>query len=114
MNGKRKGKDGELEAARLLRFYGYNARRGVQYKGGADSPDVVGIPGVHIEVKRTERGLKTVYDWIAQSKRDASPGEISLVMPHSNRCEWLAILSFDDFMKIYKVYELYHEKENGQ
>ena len=112
MNGKRKGKDGELEAARLLRFYGYNARRGVQYKGGADSPDVVGIPGAHIEVKRTER--TALYDWIAQAKADSAPDEIPVVMHRKNRAQWLAILSFDDFMKMYKVYELYNEKENGQ
>ena len=49
-----KGKRGEREVAEFLRDHGIPARRGVQYAGGADSPDVIGFEGVHIEVKRTE------------------------------------------------------------
>ena len=49
-----KGKRGEREVASLLRSYGYDTHRGQQYHGGKDSPDVVGLPGIHIEVKRTE------------------------------------------------------------
>jgi Holliday junction resolvase len=50
-----KGKVGEREVAELLRANGFHAaRRGVQYQGGADSPDVIGLPGFHNEVKRTE------------------------------------------------------------
>ena len=35
---REKGKRGEREVAGLLRSYGYDARRGVQYHGGEDSP----------------------------------------------------------------------------
>jgi Holliday junction resolvase len=39
---REKGKRGELElAAELRRLFGIEARRGVQYCGGGDSPDVV-------------------------------------------------------------------------
>ena len=44
MNSRTKGKRGELELAKALRLYGYDARRGQQYHGGADSPDVIGLP----------------------------------------------------------------------
>ena len=53
MNSKQKGKRGELELAKKLQEYGFEARRGQQYSGiGGD--DVVGLEGVHIECKRVE------------------------------------------------------------
>ena len=54
---RQKGKRGEREcAAELAALLGVAARRGVQYQGGPDSPDVVleGVP-IHVECKRTER-----------------------------------------------------------
>ena len=38
LNSRRKGKVGEREFAGLLREHGFDARRGVQFAGGADSP----------------------------------------------------------------------------
>ena len=51
---REKGKRGEREASNFFKPYGYETRRGVQYHGGPDSPDVVGLPDMHIEVKRVE------------------------------------------------------------
>ena len=47
---------GEREFAALVREHGFDARRGVQFAGGADSPDVVSeaLRFLHIEVKRTQ------------------------------------------------------------
>ena len=74
MNSNLKGKTFEREIARYLREHGYTeARRGQQYKGGADSPDVIGIKGYHIEAKRTERF--DLYGALEQSTRDAADGE---------------------------------------
>ena len=56
-NSISKGKRGEREWAKWLRdnLDCKDARRGQQYQGGADSPDVVcGIPNTHCEVKRVE------------------------------------------------------------
>ena len=55
MNSKQKGGRGEREFAAFCREQGYDAKRGQQFQGGADSPDVKGLPGIHIEVKRVER-----------------------------------------------------------
>jgi Holliday junction resolvase len=55
VNSKRKGKEGEREFAHLCQTFGFQARRGQQYRGGPDSPDVVGLPFLHVEVKRRER-----------------------------------------------------------
>jgi hypothetical protein len=49
---RNKGKRGERMHAKVLRTLGVtDARRGVQHAGGPDSPDVIGIPGTHAEVK---------------------------------------------------------------
>lgn len=103
INSKDKGKRGERMCAAKLREYGYDARRGIQYQGSPESPDVVGVPGLHIEVKFTER-LK-LQDAMEQSKHDAGADEIPVVMHKKNNTEWLCTLRLDDFMKIYTEYE---------
>lgn len=98
-----KGKRGEREVASLLRSYDYDARRGVQYHGGEDSPDVVGLPHVHIEVKRTER--LDLYGALSQSKGDA--GEDKPVVIHRrNNCEWVVIQPLSDWIELYRAWEL--------
>lgn len=98
-----KGKRGERELAGILRGYGFDAKRGVQYHGGPDSPDVEGLPGVHIEVKRTEK--LSLYDALAQSKADSGPGEMPVVMHRRNDCEWVVIQPLDDWIELYKENE---------
>ena len=51
---QRKGADGERELAAALRSYGYEIKRGGSLTFG-EVPDLSGLPGVHIEVKRVER-----------------------------------------------------------
>ena len=98
INSKAKGKNGEAEIARILRGYGYDARRGVQYHGGPDSPDVVGLDGLHLEIKRVER--LNISEAMKQSIKDA--GELMPVVMHrKNREGWLVTLRLDDFMKLY-------------
>ncbi|MGE0576144.1 MAG: hypothetical protein AB7F22_07780 [Reyranella sp.] len=99
-NSRAKGKAGELELAKKLRERGYGARRGQQFKGGADSPDVVGLPGFHIEAKRVEGKTKGVYAWLAQAISDASEGATPVVMHRANGEEWVAILRLDDFLNL--------------
>ena len=98
-NSRRKGKRGELEAAaEIRRLLGLPARRGQQYRGTADSPDViVDLPGVHFEVKRTER--LRIYQAVEQARRDAHP-KIPVVLFRSNRREWLAIVPLEDLVAL--------------
>lgn len=94
-----KGKRGERDVAKILREHGYaDARRGVQYHGGGDSPDVVGLPGIHIEVKRVE-SLR-LYDALDQSEHDAAAGEIPVVFHRRDKKPWVAILRLDDFLEL--------------
>lgn len=111
MGGKRsreKGKRGEREIASLLREYGYDARRGVQYKGGQDSPDVIGLPGTHIEVKRTER--LNLYDALSQSKADAGD-DMPIVVHRKNNSEWVVIQPLSDWINLFRSWELEKEEQ---
>lgn len=100
MNSRAKGKGGELELASVLRGHGFNgARRGQQFRGGDESPDIIGFhPGWHPECKRVERG--NLYDWIAQAQRDAGERKKPVVIHRRNRKPWVAIVLLDDFLNL--------------
>lgn len=98
MNSNRKGKVYEREIARFLKGLGYDARRGQQHKGGADSPDVVGLPGFHIEAKRTEH--LRLYEALNQSIRDCGEGEKPIVIYRKNGEKSVVIMLLDDFMEV--------------
>lgn len=99
-----KGKRGERELALKLREYGYDTRRGVQYHGGPESPDVIGLPGIHIECKRTER--LNLYDALAQAKHDAGR-DMPVVMHRRNDCEWVVIQPLEDWIELYRESKRY-------
>ena len=107
MSGKTsrdKGKRGEREWARLCRAQGYEARRTSQYCGQTgDASDVVGLPGIHQEVKRVER--LNLYEAMEQSSRDARPGEMPIVAHRRNGMHWLVIMSADDWFTLYRAWE---------
>lgn len=101
INSRSKGKSGELELAQYLRDAGYPAaKRGQQFKGGTESPDVV-CPGLseefHFECKRVEAG--NLYNWLAQAQRDAGE-KVPLVAHRKSRKEWVVILTLEDFLNL--------------
>lgn len=99
INSRQKGAAGERELAEFLRQHGYEARRGQQFSGGGDSPDVVtNLEGVHIENKRVESG--NLYNWLAQAQRDAN-GKVPLVTHRRNGKEWVAIMRLEDLLKLH-------------
>ena len=108
MNSREKGKRGELEAAHLLQEYGYDARRSQQFAGMNGDADVVGLPGMHIEVKRVEK--LNLENAMEQSARDARENEIPIVLHRKNRSEWLVTMSFTDWMELYQAWEKENER----
>jgi Holliday junction resolvase len=102
MNSKRKGKVGELELARILRDYGYEARRGQQYNG-IEGKDVIGLQYIHIECKRAER--LNVYDAIKQAIKDAKECEKPAVFWRRNREDWLVTMRLEDWIELYREWE---------
>ena len=108
MNSRDKGKRGELEAAHMLQGFGYGARRGQQFSGANGDADVVGLPGIHIEVKRVEK--LNIEKAIEQSQADARSEELPIVLHRKNRQSWLVTMPFADWMKLYKAWEEDNER----
>ena len=102
MNSKQKGKRGELELSKILREYGYDCRRGVQYSGANGDADVVGLPGVHIECKRTER--LNIYDAMEQALNDRVE-ENAAVFHRKNRSKWLVTMTLDEWIELYRAWD---------
>lgn len=99
-NSRAKGAKGERELSAELRKYGFDCRRGQQYHGGGDSPDVVGLPGIHIECKRVEH--LQIETAMAQSRRDAEgTDDVPVVMHRRNREGWKVTMDLDAFMNMY-------------
>ena len=96
---RNKGKVGERELAReLSRIFGVTARRGVQFQGGPDSPDVVvDIPDLHIECKRTERFR--LYESLEQAISDAKE-KIPVVLHRANKKPWVAVVRLTDLPQL--------------
>lgn len=101
---REKGKRGEREWARVCRDHGYDCRRTSQYCGQTgDAADVVGIPGIHQEVKRVER--LNVPEAMAQAARDAKPGLLPIVAHRRNEWPWLVTMFAEDWFEIFREWE---------
>lgn len=107
INSRAKGKRGELEIANILKEYGYDTRRGVQYNGSDGSPDVVGLPNIHIEVKRVE--ALNLDKAMKQSIDDARTGEVPVVMHRKDRHPWLVTMRLDEWMKFYERWDSFND-----
>lgn len=91
---REKGKRGERLAAKAVaQAIRLPARRGVQFKGGADSADLeVELEGVHWEVKFVER--ESIRAWIRQAEDD-SGGKVPVVLSKRSREPWLITLPLE-------------------
>lgn len=108
VDSKSKGKRGELEAAHAItETFGCIGRRGVQFKGTPDSPDVVtDIEGVHFEVKRTER--LRLYDALDQAVAEAGCS-IPVVLHRQNRRPWVLCVRLADVPKLVSILSSWKE-----
>ncbi len=98
---QRKGADGERELAGLLRAHGYPVERGGSLTFG-EVPDLTGLPGVHIEVKRAE--ALRLGEWMAQAERDAERfGDGAPTVFHRrSRSPWLVTMRLSDWLALYE------------
>lgn len=97
---QRKGADGERELAAVLREYGYEIKRGGSMSFG-EVPDLVGLPGVHIEVKRCEQ--VRLSEWMKQAERDSQHFKdgFTAVFHRRSREGWRVTMNLADFMRLY-------------
>lgn len=110
VNSRRKGKVGELEVAHIMQSYGFDARRGQQFSGLQGDADVVGVPGLHLEIKRVK--ALNLDGAMEQSIRDAREGEVPVVVHRKDRQDWRITLSLEEFMPMYMAFLREKETDN--
>lgn len=100
INSRKKGSRGELELAHYLTARGFPARRGQQFSGLGESPDIVceTLDQFLIECKRIEKG--SLYPWLDQAIRDAKGKKTPVVIHRRSNQPWVAILLIDDFLNL--------------
>ena len=103
MSGKSsqaKGRRADLELARILQGYGIPAEPGQAVSYGA-TPDVVGIPGIHPEIKRVER--LNVPEAMNQAIRDSEKFHdgVPTLFHRRNRSPWLVTMRLEDWLELY-------------
>ena len=104
-NSREKGARFERLLSHKFRDYGYETRRTAQYCGNTgEASDVVGLPFVHVEAKHVEQAR--IYDFLEQAVRDAEKdGRIPTVFYKKNGKDIVVMQYFDDWMRMYQVYE---------
>ena len=98
-SSQRKGADGERELARILRDnWGYEVRRGSVSWGESD---MVGLPGIHPEVKRVEK--LNIHKAMGQAVAEANKRKDGLptVFFRRNGGEWLVCQKLTDWIDLY-------------
>lgn len=97
---QRKGRAGELELAKILQTHGYDVQPGQAVSYGA-TPDLTGLPHIHVECKRNER--LNIHAAMAQAERDADHFRdgLPVVFHRRNRSGWLTTMRLDDWLTLY-------------
>jgi Holliday junction resolvase len=98
INSRQKGARGERQWRDELRANGYQARRGQQFSGSPDSPDVVcpALDWLHFEVKAVER--LNIEDAMEQARRDAGR-KTPIVAHRRNFRPWLVTMDAETFFR---------------
>jgi len=110
VNSREKGKRGENHVAHFFQEHGYDAHRSAQFCGKTgQAADVIGVPGVHLEVKFQE--TMHLYNWLAQAVNDSEAegkGNVPIVIHKQNRKDMLVTMRADDWIEFYKDWEVHH------
>lgn len=98
---QRKGAEGERELAQILTDYGHDVQRGGSQTYGT-VPDLTGLKGIHIEVKRCEQ--LNLHAAVRQSEGDAERFRDGLpaVFHRKNRTAWLVTMPLAAWMTLYE------------
>lgn len=110
VNSRRKGINGELEAAKILTSMGFPARRSQQHAGAIDAADIL-VPrfeqlSLFPEVKRCEQ--LRLGPWFDQAQKDIrnDHGEGAqrklrpVIMHRRNKEPWLITMEAEDFLNL--------------
>ena len=93
-----KGAGGERELVKILKEKGFDAARGHVF---LHQPDAIGLPGIHIEVKRVENLVlkNAMQQAVVESKK--KDGGIPTVFHRVNRGKWFVTMRDFDFMEFF-------------
>ena len=122
MNSREKGKRGERQWRDELRANGYEARRGQQFSGSGESPDVVcpALPWIHFEVKAVER--LNIEEAMEQARRDAGSemadgkgqmAKVPVVVHRRSRRAWLVTMEAGTFLRLVRKFTEGNEGNEG-
>ena len=77
--------------------------RGMAMISSGAVPDLVGLPGIHIECKRVER--LNLHDAMAQAERDSERFQdgVPAVFHRRSRSPWLVTMKLEDWGRLYSV-----------
>lgn len=100
MNSRNKGAAFERKIANYFKEKGYDTHRGIQYRSGQEEADVVGLEGVHLELKRVEN--LNLQKAMEQSIRDCKDGEKPVVIHKKNRKPIMVTMLLDDWIEFYE------------
>lgn len=108
---QKKGRRGEIELSKILNDRGYNTRPGAAVSFGSE-PDVVGLDGIHVEIKRRE--CPDIPAALRQAAEDAAffRDGIPALFTRGNRARWRVVMDIDEWLKLYNSY--YKEKSQNK
>lgn len=100
---QQKGRRSEIELSNILNQHGYNTRPGKPLSFGGE-PDVVGLEGIHCELKRRENPDLSAA--LRQASEDAAyfGDGLPAVFFRGNRQKWRVVMALDDWLTMYRRY----------
>ena len=109
INSRNKGKVGDRAFAALLREHGFDARRGQQFAGSPESPDVVSdaLAWLHVEVKRVQN--LNLTDACVQAEGDQTKSgrtkKLAWIVAHrKNHAPWLITMRAEFFFDLIREF----------
>lgn len=110
INSRAKGSRGEREWSSICKEQGYNTRRGQQFCGANGDADVVGVNGIHFEVKRVQS--LNVSKAMQQAVNDRKAEELPVVAHRKDREEWLVTMRAEDWFEFLREWNSNKELES--
>lgn len=100
-----KGARGERLWRDLCRDQGFvDADRGCQlYQKGSEIADVIGLPGIHQEIKFVEKlNVRAAMEQSEKDTREAGGSDVPIVAHKTSRKEWLVTMRAADWFRLYR------------
>lgn len=96
-----KGRRGEIEVASILQSHGIPAEPGQAVSYGS-TPDIVGVNGIHCEIKRRENvNLAAALAQAEEDSRKFGDG-LPAVFHRRNRESWRVTMPLQSWVELYK------------